>query len=118
MILNQTFEQLRELDLYSNKLVNINFKSDLNKKLPSLKKITLSKNDLSVLDVFKTVFMFNFVDELNVDNNLLALPEESQEKVPAFIEQNKDIQISIAHFSYKNSLVDSSITDLLLPLLN
>lgn len=81
----QTFEQLRELDLYSNKLANIRFKSELHKNLPFLKNIILSKNDLNVLDVFKAVFMFNFVEELNLDNNLLALPDESQDKVPELI---------------------------------
>lgn len=68
---------MREIDLYSNRLANIKYKEDLKEKFQSLKKISLSKNDLNILDVFKAMFMFHFVEELNTDDNLICLPDET-----------------------------------------
>ncbi|KAL4491847.1 hypothetical protein ABPG72_006102 [Tetrahymena utriculariae] len=117
-LLNQKFECLKELDLYSNRIQGIKFKQNLEQNISQLKKVILSKNLLDSFDVFKCLFIFRYVESLSLDGNLLALPDETQQKVPEFIEQNKNLPINIENFSYKDGLIDSIIAENILKLLN
>ncbi|KAL4444456.1 hypothetical protein ABPG74_016749 [Tetrahymena malaccensis] len=117
-LLNQKFGNLKELDLYSNKIQGIKFKQNLEQNTPQLKKVILSKNLLDSFDVFKSLLIFRYIESLYLDGNLLAIPDESQQKIPEFIEQNKNLTINIQNFSYKDGLIDSIIAEGILKLLN